>query len=331
MKKNILIALPKLFLAQFALLACTAIAQTTAVPSSSTLIEWEFDSTRYTYKVNPAQADLVSAENFEGIFYPDLSERHDQINPSVTKHADNVYHAFMYASEPATLPFLVQVNDSLPSALGATIKKGARVFSFSIGIRTEGIPWPELENIFLDHPNALVLAATPHITGNEVSVQTLNEYPSRMALDPRFSNVLLIGCLRSEYYDMNLGKQVQITGTKEDPFQIENQRSGDAPIVYLKDCNQVGELISDETTKRKFGATSAATPVFSRMVYNIIQDLESKGADSSAPEVLNVLRAKLKHGYGSEKFLCKESPVPCPNDSFKSYQNITREVLYLEL
>ena len=109
---------------------------------------------------------------------------------------------------------------------------------------------------------------------------------------------MLAGCLNS-YGDPN-----DVTlGTKANPFEVENLRTDNALVFYVRNCGKIGYEISNN-----FGSTSAAAPLISAYIASQLDKLPAK---ASAVQRIQNAKDSMRSGIAYEVFSCKESPEPC--------------------
>ena len=264
------------------------------------LVEWQFPTTASEVLVVPAaQVALAADSRLGAAFYPQLSDENATETPHMLEkleaHAVLTYQAFVAGRRAFAPPWLLNISVALPAALDRLISgeasgEAVRIIAFSTGSvsRLAG-----LDAVLAAHPEVLLVAATPHISGNRISVEALAERPSILALQPAphaFSNVLLAGGLVAP--DAADGEP----GTAAHPFIIDNQPTpASAPQVFMLDCRSAAAFAPG------VGGTSAAAPHLASLVAILWERRAARGEATTVPALLAALAEVTKAGLAREK------------------------------
>lgn len=248
-------------LASLLLVACAHRAPPAAPPTErvgAALVEWQFplDDLGAGAPISPLQARLPAAHpTLAPAFAPNASELSASDPPGLQarlqRHAAEVAEA--YASDPSAPPALhLQVSAALEAAYPA----GLRVVSFSLGSDAH-LGWMDAH--LAAHPEVLFVVATPHISGNSVSIEVVDERPAILAATA--PNVLLVGCLEAPTEERPVDPARPLwegdgpRGDARAPATVDNQpRERPAPIVFVEGCRARAERWGGP------GGTSSAAP-----------------------------------------------------------------------
>lgn len=252
-------------LASLLLVACAHRAPPAAPPTErvgAALVEWQFplDDLGAGAPISPLQARLPAAHpTLAPAFAPNASELSASDPPGLQarlqRHAAEVAEA--YASDPSAPPALhLQVSAALPAALEAAYPAGLRVVSFSLGSDAH-LGWMDAH--LAAHPEVLFVVATPHISGNSVSIEVVDERPAILAANA--DNLLLVGCLEAPTEERPVDPARPLwegdgpRGDARAPATVDNQpRERPAPIVFVEGCRARAERWGGP------GGTSSAAP-----------------------------------------------------------------------
>lgn len=271
-----------------------------ALSSSVALVDWQFPhESSPTLPVHPRQRALIQdpdALALRPALYPGLSEESEAAKPGglarLTLHGTRCAGSYAVGREQFTAPFLLNVSTATPAALRRLIDEGLRIVCFSIGARAEEAPhlaW--LEKLVRERPEVLFLVGTPHISGNGISVETLDEVPSSLA--GRHENVLLVGALA--FYDYQLDEKVEARlGTKENPFHVDNQPST-ARQLYMMNPRSTRVFVEG------FGGTSAAAPHLASLLSLVAEARIARGEVVDARSLLKDVEALTHRTMAREK------------------------------
>jgi len=253
--------------------------------AGAALVEWQFPTAvSAELRVDPLQEQLCRDEAQAGLrpaFYPQLSEENanekEFMLAKLIQHAESVYRAYAAGREQFELPVLLNISTATPDALRALIARGVRIVSFSVGSKTE---LAGLDSVIRDHPEVLFVVATPHISGNSISVEDLGERPSVLAT-PKYPNVILAGCL--EYYsgDIDAHTAGHPLGTKETPFHVNNQPVALTARQYFMMTGK-----STQAFAPGFGGSSAAAAHLASLLAMILAHESALGRGTTARDLL---------------------------------------------
>lgn len=249
------------------------------------LVEWQFPTAVTDgLRVDPLQERLCRDESLALLrpaFYPQLSEENSKESElglaRLVKHAERVYLAYAAGREQLERPFLVNISTATPDALRALIQNGVRIVSFSVGSKSR---LAGLDDVVREYPEVLFVVSTPHISGNSISVEELDERPSVLAARG-FANVILAGCL--EYYsdDIEADRAGRTMGTKDTPFHVVNQ-----PVAPA--ARQVFMMTGASTRSfaEGFGGSSAAAAHLASLLAMILAHRSALGQPTTAADLL---------------------------------------------
>jgi hypothetical protein len=277
-------------------LACPAVA----------LIEWQFPVDQPPgLPIHPLQRNWLShpeAVDFSPALYPNLSEESKKETPyglaRLTKHGERCARTYAAGRANFTPPFLLNVSTTTPNAVQALIKAGVRIFCFSIGGRGEDarlLEW--VPATVRDNPDVLFVVSTPHISGNSISVEKLNETPSVLA-GKGHKNILLVGALRFYEEDIKAQRAGRKLGSVDNPFFVDSQPANkNVPQVFMMNDKSTREFVEG------FSGTSAAAPHLASLLGLIAEDLVRKGSKTplSSAALLAELNRVTHHAAATEK------------------------------
>ncbi|MDY0001039.1 MAG: S8 family serine peptidase [Polyangia bacterium] len=264
------------------------------------LMDWQFPTVLSdSLRVSPRQLTMLEDENIAHLrpaFHPALSELNADEKEwglgKLTQHARRTYLAYVAGRERFPRPFLLNISTHTAAALRLLIAGGVRIFSTSSGSRSR---LGALDAVVRESPDVLFVVAAPHIKGNSISVEELNERPSVLAVRGN-PNVILVGCLA--YYDHHLkdhraGKKL---GSMENPFSITSQPvSQTARQVFMMSCN------ASDAFAEGFGGTSAAAPHLASLLALLWEDLSARGKPVTAAALLSGLDGLLHRTRARDK------------------------------
>ena len=246
------------------------------------LVEWQFPTTASAeIRVDPLQKRVVRDDpQLAPAFYPHLSDENATETETglatLVRHAGQTCRAFAAGRDGFRPPLLLNISAELPAALDAVIDHGVRIVSFSAGSmdRLGG-----LDAVVSAHPDVLFIAATPHLAGDAITVEAFGERPSVLATRGA-PNVILAGCLGYNSTILDDYRPGQPFGTKENPFQVENQPvAPTARQVFMMSC----------ASSRAFGgsgATSSSAPHLASLLEQIVERRVANGLPTAAADVL---------------------------------------------
>lgn len=249
------------------------------------LVEWQFPTAVTDgFRVDPLQERLCRDETQARLwpaFYPRLSEENanegERGLARLVNHAKQVNLAYAAGREQLDWPFLLNISNATPDALRALIDHGVRIVSFSVGSKSR---LSGLDDVIREHPEVLFVASTPHISGNSISVEALDERPSVLATRG-YPNVILAGCL--EYYedDIDAHRAGRALGTKDTPFHIVNQPVAPTTRQYF--------MMTGHSTRafaEGFGGSSAAAVHLASLLSMILAHRSALGRTTTAQDLL---------------------------------------------
>lgn len=276
------------------------VAPAAVAPAAVALVEWQFPtSPSAAIRVHSRQAALrddPARAPRRPAFYPELSEQNTDEGESalarLVRHAERTYQAYAAGRPQFAPPFLVNISKETPGALRAVIAEGVRIVAFSSGAKTT---LAGLDEVVREHPEVLFVVATPHISGNSISVEALDERPSVLSTRGH-RNVLLAGCLRYYEADLEAERAGQTLGTRENPFTVTNQPvASEARQVFMMSCE------STRAFAEGFGETSAAAPHLASLLELAHARRAARGLTSTASELLAELARVTHRTWAREK------------------------------
>ena len=182
-----------------------------------------------------------------------------------------------------TPPLLLNFSSATPKAIELLILNGVRVFSISSALN--GQKWIELENVIRKNPEVIFVIATPHISGNSISVDDLDESPNRLAKEG-LANVILAGSLKTYSYHEQKHTAGKRLGTAENAFAIDNQPGAErAKQFYMLNPE------SSSSFGLKIGGSSVAAPHLAQLVILAIANLKKFGSAVTVERVVGRLHA----------------------------------------
>ena len=266
------------------------------------LVEWQFplEADADGLRAHPHQRALTEDPHHAAMrpaFFPALSDENQSetahMMNKLTRHARQVSQSFGAGRESSMPPFLLNISAVLPDALEHLIAHEAvRILSFSSGSKSR---LAGLDALLVAHPEVVLVAATPHISGNHDSVELLAERPSILAARG-VPNVVLAGCLAFYEDGVEADRAGQPLGSRDNPFSIDNQPvQVEAPQVFMMNCRSGASFAPGA------GATSAAAPHLANLLALIGERLAARGAPPTAGEMLAGLAAVTHRAWAREK------------------------------
>lgn len=260
-----------------------------SLDESVALVEWQFPI-ESPLELHPFQSQLLTDScclHLHPALAPNLSEINTGDSPDLlnklTHHAQSLYWSYVAGRQRYNPPFQLNFSVVTPQAIETLIQAGVRIFSLSSAIPDTS--WKEFEQVIRKYPQVFFILSIPHISGNSLAIEAMDEFPIRLVKE-NLPNLVLAGEIKAYSFHIEKHRSGIFLGSEENPFDIVNQPGGEShPRFYM--LHTVSTAALGISTR---GGTSIAAPHLAHLISLALADLKSKGQETSVEATLKHLQ-----------------------------------------